>query len=88
MRNFHLVRIEDETSISGTGMVAEGVEFSTGKCVLAWTTQYRSIAVYDTMDELIAIHGHNGKTEVQYIRQATILPETTRVDYPFDPDEL
>jgi hypothetical protein len=64
MRNFWLQRIEDESGISGTGKVAEGVQFSNGKCVLAWLTQFQSVAVYDSIEELENIHGHNGKTVV------------------------
>lgn len=71
MRTFFLVRDEDETGISGTGIVAEGILFSCGKCVLSWVTQYKSIAVYDSLDELIAIHGHNGRTHVEFI---TVVP--------------
>jgi hypothetical protein len=66
MTIFYLYRIEDETGISGTGIVADGVEFSCGKCVLSWVTEFKSIAVYDSIDELIKIHGHNGKTEIRY----------------------
>lgn len=62
MRTFQLQRIEDESGISGTGMVAEGIEFSNGKCALCWITKYRSVAIYDSITELEAVHGHDGKT--------------------------
>lgn len=64
MRNFWLKRIEDESGISGVGVVAEGTQFVNGKCVLAWVTQFQSIAVYDSIEELESIHGHNGKTVI------------------------
>jgi len=67
MRTFKLVRHKDEGGISGTGWVAEGVEFSDGSCALRWLTQFRSTAVYATMTDLVAIHGHGGKTTVCYI---------------------
>lgn len=67
MRRFHLIRQEDKTGVSGTGVVAEGILFSTGKCVIAWLTTYRSIAVYDSLAELIAIHGHGGTTAVFWV---------------------
>lgn len=66
MKQFVLNRLEDETGISGTGIVAEGVQFSSGKCVLTWLTQYTSVAVYDSMDDLLAVHGHNGKTLLEW----------------------
>lgn len=64
MNLFHLKRIEDESGVSGTGIVAEGVEFSNGKCVLNWRTQHSSVAIYDSIQTPEAIHGHNGKTLV------------------------
>ena len=67
MRAFVLNRIEDETGISGTGIVAEGVQFSNGKCALVWIPKYKSVAIYDSIDELVAVHGHNGKTRVEWI---------------------
>lgn len=66
-RLFQLVRHEDETGISGTGAVAEGVKFSDGTCVLRWLTEHSSTAVYASISELEAIHGHNGKTEVVWL---------------------
>jgi len=66
MRYFYLRRIEDESGTSGTGIVAEGVEFTNGQCVLHWLTQFSSIAIYPTIKELINIHGHNGKTVIEY----------------------
>ena len=63
---FYLDRKEDVSGTSGTGIVAEGIVFSNGKCALSWTTQYQSIAVYDSIDDLIAIHGHDGKTTVVF----------------------
>lgn len=67
MKKFHLVRIEDESGISGTGVVAEGVVFENGKCAISWLTKFTSVAVYDDMETLEAIHGHNGKTRVVFI---------------------
>lgn len=66
MKKFILDRIEDETGISGTGYVAEGVQFSNGKCVLCWLTDNSSIGVYDNMEVLKKIHGHDGKTVVKW----------------------
>lgn len=67
MRRFLLRRIEDVSGISGLGIVAEGVQFSSGWCVLAWVTDHRSIAFYESLDELMAIHGHNGATVTEWI---------------------
>lgn len=64
MRRFRLIRDEDASGVSGTGFVAEGVHFANGKVVLAWLTQASSLGVYDSMDDLMRIHGHGGKTRV------------------------
>ena len=66
-RRFTLVRYEDESGVSGTGVVAEGVQFSTGRCVLAWLTRYRSLAIYNSIDEIREIHGHDGKTHLSWL---------------------
>lgn len=60
-------RIEDETGVSGTGIVAEGVQFTDGTCVIRWLTARSSTAVYDSADDLIAIHGHNGRTQLKWL---------------------
>jgi len=64
MRLFWLDRTGDVSGVSGVGFVAEGVQFSNGKCVISWRTLYTSIAVYDNIETLEAIHGHDGKTKV------------------------
>ena len=75
MRLFELRRNVDESGVSGTGIVAQGVVFDTGKCVLTWLTEYRSTTVYDSIYDVMAIHGHGGATKVvQFadIDQATV----------------
>jgi hypothetical protein len=62
MRLFHLLRLIDVTGISGTGRIAEGVQFTGGQCVLHWLTGVSSIAVYNSTDDLLHIHGHGGDT--------------------------
>lgn len=67
MRRFRLIRHEDISGVSGTGVVAEGVVFSTGKVVLSWCSEYRSVTVYDTVDDLEAVHGHEGRTRIEWL---------------------
>jgi hypothetical protein len=65
---FRLVRHEDVSGSSGIGYVAEGVRFSDGKVVLHWVTDGpRSTAVYESVKDVEAIHGHGGATEVEWI---------------------
>jgi hypothetical protein len=67
MKRFILNRIVDETGISGTGHVAEGVVFSDGKCALRWMTEFASTCTYDSINDVEHIHGHNGKTVIEWI---------------------
>lgn len=66
MRTFKMLRIEDESGVSGTGYVAQGVEFDNGKCALAWLTSVSSVALYDNIEDLEEIHGHDGKTVIKW----------------------
>ncbi len=65
-RTFDMLRLDDATGISGTGHIAEGVVFGDGTAVLRWLTEHRSTAIYESARELLAIHGHGGKTEIRY----------------------
>jgi hypothetical protein len=66
VRTFHLQRDEDATGVSGTGRVAEGVEFSDGTCCMHWLTEHTSWAMYEGIAVIEAIHGHDGKTRVVF----------------------
>jgi hypothetical protein len=71
MRKFELVRTEDLTGISGTGTVAQGVEFDDGTCVMRWCTKLSSTAIYSNARELVDIHGHEGRTTLRYIEDGS-----------------
>lgn len=64
MRKFNLNRVEDETGISGTGIVTEGYQWDDGICVMKWLTEISSVAVYASIEDVVTIHGHNGRTVV------------------------
>ncbi len=67
MRRFELVRREDLSGVSGTGVVAQGVVFDTGRVVMAWLTRVHSVAVYDCIEHVLHIHGHDGASVVQFL---------------------
>lgn len=67
MRLFELQRDSDASGISGTGRVAQGVIFDNGWCALVWLTEHTSVAFYTSIAEVVAIHGHGGKTRVMQI---------------------
>jgi hypothetical protein len=67
MRRFRLVRYEDVSGISGTGVVAEGCLFSAGWVVLIWLGERPSVAIYHNVEDLLAIHAHGGKTKIEWL---------------------
>ena len=70
MRRFLLVRDRDLTGVSGIGIVAEGAEFTSGLAVLRWLREPYAVGVFQSVEDLIAIHGHEGATHIQFLDQA------------------
>ena len=58
MRRFVMHRQYDVSGVSGTGLVLEGVLFSTGVVVVHWLTPppRGSISVFDSLDQFLGIH--------------------------------
>lgn len=69
-RRYALVRDEDASGVSGTGLVALGVQWPDGVCALRWVSEHRSTAVYDTIQDVEAIHGHGGRTRIVWMDPA------------------
>ena len=67
MRRFVLIRAEDLTGVSGTGEVAEGTVFSSGLAVIRWLQEPYAMGVYQNLDDVISVHGHEGRTQLQFI---------------------
>lgn len=67
MKRFRVVRDEDVSGVSGVGYVAEGCRFRNGKCTVVWRSTHSSVNTYDCIDDVIAVHGHGGKTRVEWI---------------------
>ena len=77
MRLYKLVRHEDVSGFSGTGHVAEIVQFSDGRCVMRWVAKDpdgnplpSSIVLYDSLEDIRKIHGHNGASEVVVVTRS------------------
>lgn len=66
-RLFELHRNEDETGVSGTGLVAEGAVFEDGTCVLRWKTNSPGTTIFGSVEHMLKVHGHGGKTEMRYL---------------------
>jgi hypothetical protein len=58
MRGFTMRREHDASGVSGTGVVLEGVQFSTGGVVIHWLTPppRGSISVFDSLEQFLLIH--------------------------------
>lgn len=58
MRGFRMHRHSDASGVSGTGIVLEGIEFSTGVVVIHWLTPppRGSISVFDSLEQFLSIH--------------------------------
>lgn len=76
-KEFHLKRIEDESGVSGTGIVARGMVLPSGKVVLEWQTFHTSLGIYNNIQDVEAIHGHHGKTLV-IMGSPPVKPETKK----------
>ena len=70
---FILQRHIDHSGVSGTGVVAEGAEFSDGSVALRWPGEHPSTATWGDIRDMEAIHGHDGDTVVQYSVEAQLL---------------
>jgi hypothetical protein len=58
MRSFEIERQADESGVSGTGIVMEGVVFSTGLVVVHWLTPppRGSVNLFDSWELFASIH--------------------------------
>lgn len=56
MRNFWIYRQRDESGVSGTGCVLEGVIFHTGKVYVCWRSKRPSVGEYDSFEDFKATH--------------------------------
>lgn len=70
MKRFYLDRREDVSGPSGTGVVAEGVQFSDGNCTVRWglgNAGFSTTTDYESIISVEAIHGHDGRTVVIWL---------------------
>lgn len=70
MRRFELVRHQDVSGVSGTGVVAWGVKFPDGKVATRWNPRGDGPAqtcCWDSIGDVRAVHGHGGSTEIRWL---------------------
>ena len=58
IRTFTVCRINDESGVSGTGVVIEGITLAPGQCVVHWLypTPRGSIAIFDSIADFATVH--------------------------------
>jgi hypothetical protein len=69
-RRYVLRREVDQSGISGTGDVADGIVWPDGTTTLRWRGQYASVAHWANLAHVEAIHGHGGLTRIVWVDQA------------------
>ena len=67
LKSFYLQRNVDHSGNSGTGKVAQVFELENLGAILIWSgnsnpLNVSSIVIYNSVDDLIKVHGHNGDT--------------------------
>jgi hypothetical protein len=72
VKAYYLYRTEDVSRTSGTGNVAQVAVFDDGAAVVRWiggmnSSGISSTTVFDSIDDLIKIHGHQGRTVLEPI---------------------
>ncbi len=69
-RRFQLHRDSDVTGASGTGLVADGVEWPDGTVSIRWRGERPSVVFWQSqaaMEDVYAIHGHGGATRIVWL---------------------
>jgi hypothetical protein len=70
MRLFNMIRLEDVSNNSGTGIVAQGCIFDDGTVTMRWLSRNRSTVVFNSLAVLKKIHCHKGKTIIEYVSES------------------
>lgn len=66
-RRFRLVRDVDITGVSGTGVVAYGIVFPDGHVATRWDGEVAQTCAWDSIGDVVKVHGHNGATRLEWI---------------------
>jgi hypothetical protein len=70
-RRFQLKRYVDVSGVSGTGIVADGVQWPDGTVTVRWRGDRPSTVHWNHLEDAVAVHGHAGATKVVWIDEAT-----------------
>jgi hypothetical protein len=80
-RAFVLVRHVDPTGISGIGIIGEGVVWTGGSADLHWLTEWETFTHWPGgIDDILAVHGHQGATVARWLDDPDPLETFDRED--------
>lgn len=67
-RVFSLVRLDDVSNVSGTGIVAQGVQMRDGAIAMRWCvpTLPATWNLFDSIEDVLLLNGHQGRTVVKW----------------------
>lgn len=74
-RRGRLVRLVDVTGVSGAGVVADvwmwpaSTLTPTATIVVQWRGEHSSTVLWRSLDSLLAVHGHDGLTTIEWADQ-------------------
>ena len=68
-RRFILLRVSDESGMSGNGVVADGCQFPNGWVALTWRKAPFAMTWHLSVDEVM-VHSHGGKTRLHWLDKA------------------
>jgi hypothetical protein len=66
-RRFLAYRKKDISGVSGTGYVAEGIEFHDGQVVVSWFGKHHIFESPRDLKTWLKVHGHGGSTKIKWI---------------------
>lgn len=66
-RRFTLRGRRDLSGVSGTGIVADGIQFPDGAVALRWRGNNPSTTGLADIYAMLAVHGHDGATSIDWI---------------------
>lgn len=65
VKPFYLLRNEDVSGTSGTGIVCMGAVLPSGRVVLEWIiANHATIEILNNLEEVTLLHGHEGRSVV------------------------
>lgn len=66
-RRFQLHRSTDVTNVSGTGIVADGIQWPDGTISIRWRGDRPSVVFWQRAEDALHVHGHAGSTQIMWL---------------------